>query len=150
MSEVIFVVLSVVWSKEGFNVAPRRLDVISVIPGVRINERDRVIYVTVRVTVRHHILIRSPAITDERSSGFDPSTNNARQRIGSSVRYRNKKCSTRLAFHTAKHPLALYSVSTILFPPTELAFIDLNSLVRTADKYTNSVSLQNIPQSAIL
>jgi len=58
MSEMIFVVLlSVVWSKEGFHVAPRRLDVISVIPGVRINERDGVTDGAVCVTVRPDILI---------------------------------------------------------------------------------------------
>ena len=87
MNEMIFVVLlPVVWSKECFHVAPRRLDVISVIPGVRINERDGVIYGAVRVTVRPDILIRSPPITDGRSAGFDPSTNNARERVGGSVR----------------------------------------------------------------
>ena len=81
MSEMIFVVLSFVWSKEGFHVAPRRLDVISVIPGVRINERDGVIEVAVRLTVRPDILIRSPAIIDQLSAGFDPSTNFARRRF---------------------------------------------------------------------
>ena len=134
MSEIKYVVLlPVVWSKEGFDVTPRRLDVISVISGVRIDERDRVIYGAVHVNMRPDILIRSPAITDERSAGFDPNRNNARQRVGNSIWNRNKKSSTGFAFHTAKHPLALYRVSPVVFSPTELAFIVLNGIVRTAD-----------------
>jgi hypothetical protein len=33
------------------------------------------------------------------------------QCVGGFLRYGNKKCSTGLAFHTAKHPLALNIVS---------------------------------------
>jgi hypothetical protein len=42
MSEMIFVVLlSLLWSKEGFHVAPRKFDVISVIPvSVLMNEME--------------------------------------------------------------------------------------------------------------
>ena len=76
------VLLPAVRSKEGLNVTPRALDSICVIPGVRINERDRMIHGAVRVTVGPDILIRSPAIADERGAGFDPSTNNARQCVG--------------------------------------------------------------------
>jgi hypothetical protein len=134
MSEMIFVViLAVVWSKERLHVTQRTLDVISLIPGVRINERDRVIHGAVRVTVRPDILIRSPAITDELWAGFDQVTNNIRQCVDGSVPYRNKKCSTGLAFNTAKHPLALYRVSLMVFSPTKLALIDINGIVWTAD-----------------
>jgi hypothetical protein len=79
MSEMVFVVLlAVVWSKESLHVTPRTLDGISVIPGVRINERDGVIHGAVRVTVRPDILIHNPAVTDERCAGFDPVKNNVR------------------------------------------------------------------------
>ena len=127
------VLLPAVRSKEGLNVTPRALDSICVIPGVRMNERDRIIHRAVGVTVGPDILIRSPAIADERGAGFDPSTNNTRQCVGDSVRNGNKKCSTGLALHTAKHPLVLYRVSPMVFTPTELALINLNGPVRTAE-----------------
>ena len=126
------VLLLAVRSKEGLNVTPRALDSICVIPGVRVNERDRMIHGAVRVTVGPDILICSPAIADERGAGFDPSTNNARQYVGGTVRNGNKKCSTGLAFHTTKHPLALYRVSPMVFTLTELTLINLNGPVRTA------------------
>jgi len=111
---------------------PHALNSICVILGVRINERDGVIHGVVPVTVGPDILIRSPAIADERSAGFNPSTNNACQCVSGSVRNGNKKCSTGLAFHTTKHPLALYRVSPMVFTPTELTLINLNGPVRTA------------------
>ena len=126
------VLLPAVRSKEGLNVAPFALNSICVIPSARINERDGVIRGAVRVTMRPDILIRSPAIADERGAGFDPSTNNARQCVGGCVRNGNKKCSTGLTFHNAKHPLALYRVSPMVFTPTKLALINLNGPVRTA------------------
>ena len=93
------------------------------------------IYGAVRVTLRLNIPVRSPAITDERSAGFDPGTDDVRQRVGGSVRYRNKKCSTGLAFNTTKHPLALNSVSPMVFSPNKLALIDLNGVVRTTNLF---------------
>ena len=128
-----FVVLPVVRSKEGLNVAPRALDCICMIPGVRINERDQVIHGAVRVTVSPDILIRNTSVADERGAGFDPSTNNAHQCVGGSVQNWNKKCSTGIAFDTAKHPLNLYRVSPMVFTPTEFTLINLNGLVRTAE-----------------
>jgi hypothetical protein len=78
MGQMEFVVLPpVVWSKESLNMTPRRLDCISMISGVRIDERDRAIYGAVRVTQRPNIPVRRPAITDELSAGFDPGTNDA-------------------------------------------------------------------------
>ena len=53
------VLLPVVWSKEGLHVTPRTFDGFSMILGVQIDERDRVIYGAVRVTVRPDILLRS-------------------------------------------------------------------------------------------
>jgi hypothetical protein len=98
------------------------------IPGVRINGRDRVFHGALRVTVRPDIMIRSPATADERGARFHPSTNNARQCVGESLRNGNKKCSTEIAFHTAinhwpftgcplwclRRPNLLSSISTVL------------------------------------
>ena len=74
MCEMKFVVLlPVVWPKEGLHVKPRTLERVSMIPEFLIDERDGVMYDgAVRVTVRPDILKRSPAMTDERSVGFDP------------------------------------------------------------------------------
>jgi len=91
-----------------------------------------VIHDELRVTVGPDILIRSQAI-DEHCAGFNPRANNASQCVGVSVRNGNKKCSTVLVFNTAKHPLVLYRVSPMVFTPTELALINLNGLVRTAE-----------------
>jgi hypothetical protein len=100
MGPMEFVVLPlVVWSKESLNMMPRTLDGISMIPGVWIDEWDRVIYGAVLVTQRLNIPVRSPAITDELSAGFDPGTNDVRQCVGGSVRYGNKECSTGLVQH---------------------------------------------------
>jgi len=92
-----------------------------------------VIYGAVRVTLRLNNPIRSPAVTGERSAGFDPSTDDVRQCVDGSVRYRKKECSTGLAFNTTKRPLALNSVSPLVFSPNEPALIHLNGLVRTTD-----------------
>jgi len=75
----------------------------------------------------------TPAITDECSDGFDPCIYNSHQSVGSSVRNGNKKRFTRLTLNAAKHPLPLNKMAPVIFAPTELALIDLNSLVRTAD-----------------
>jgi hypothetical protein len=112
-----------------------------VVSGVRIDERNAVVHDAVRVTLRHHIPIRSPAITDERSAGFNPSTDNVRQCVGGSVRYGNKKCSTEPAFHSSKHALTLNRVSPMVLSPTELALVDLNGLVRTADLHRTALQL---------
>lgn len=64
---------------------------------------------------------------------FDPGTYNVLQCVGGSVWSRNKKCSTGLAFNTAKHPLALNRVSPMVFSPTELSLVDLNGLFRTTE-----------------
>ena len=131
MREMEFVVLpTVLLFKESLHVTPRTLDGVSVISGVRIHERNGVIYGAVRVALTPDTPVRSPAVTDECSAGFDPGIYDVRQCAGGSVRYGNKKCSTGLTFHTAKHPLALNRVSPIVFSSTELA---LDGLVRTTD-----------------
>ena len=109
MCEMEFVVLLlIVRSKEGLRVTPRTLYSISVIPGVRIDEQDRVIHGAVRVTVRPDIMVRSPAVTDERCAGFDPCKDDARQCVGGSVRNGNKKCSTCVRGHITTARVTLH------------------------------------------
>jgi len=127
------VVPPMVSSEESLNVTPGTPDGVSVVAGVRIDERNAVVHDAVRVTLRLGIPIRSPGITDERSAGFGPSTDKVRQCVDGFIRYGNKKCSTGPAFDSAKHPLALNRVSPVVFSPTELAPVDLNGLVRTPD-----------------
>ena len=67
---------------------PGTLDGVSVGSGVRIDERN-VVHGAVHVTQRLDIPRRSPAITDERSAGFDPITDNVRQSVDGSARYGN-------------------------------------------------------------
>ena len=88
---------------------------------------------SVRVNQRPNIPVRGPAITGDCSAGFDTGTYDVRLCVSGSVRNGNKECSTGLAFNTAKHPLALNRVSPSVFSPTELALVDFNSLVKTAD-----------------
>jgi hypothetical protein len=123
----------VVRLKDILDSTPHGLDGISVIPSVRIDERDGVTNSAVRVTDGPNIPVRSPAITDDSSAGFDPSTYYIHQCVGGSIQYRNKECSAGLTFNTAKHPLSLNRVSPMVFTLTELALVDFNGLVRTAD-----------------
>ena len=148
----VVVVLAVVGSEEGLHVRPRTLDCISVIIGFGMDERDGVINGTIRVSLGSDIPIRRPTIADEHGAGFDPVTDNARECLSASVRNGNKKCSIRLALYTAKDPPTLYVVSPMVFSSTELAFVYLNGLVRTAEFLAAALqmSLQNIPHSAIV
>jgi hypothetical protein len=128
-------------TKESPHVTPRTLDDINVVSGVRNYERNGVIYGALLVTQRPDIPVCIPGFADERSAVFDPGTDDIRHCVGVSVRYGNKKCPTGLAFHTAKHPLALNRVSLTVFSPTELAVVDLNSLVRITDARKPRVSV---------
>jgi hypothetical protein len=87
----------------------------------------------VRVSFRVDIPVRSPAITDDRSAGFDPCIYNSYQSVGGSVRNWSEKRFTGLAPNTAKYPLPLNRVIPIIFAPNELAFVDLDVLLRIAD-----------------
>ena len=88
-----------------------------------------------RVTLRTKIAVHTPAITDERSAGFDPVTYDGRQCVNGSVPYGYKKCSAGLSFNIAKHPLTLNRVSPIICSPTELAVFNLDGLLRTTDLF---------------
>jgi len=96
-------------------------------------EKDVVTAGAVHVTLRVEILVSHPAITDDRSAGFDPCICNDHQGASSSVQNRNKKCFTGLVLNTAKHPLPLNRVAPMIFGPTELAHLDFDGLLKLAD-----------------
>jgi len=98
-----------------------------------VNEANAMVNGAVRVTFRGEIPVRSPAINDDRSVGFDPRIYNGHQSVGGSVRNGNEKSFTGLALNTAKHSLPLKRVAPMIFAPIELVFVDLDGLVRTAD-----------------
>ena len=86
-----------------------------------------------RLNLRVEIPVRSPAFTDDRSAGFDPCIYDGLQSVSGSVRNGNEKHCTGLTLNTAKHPLPLNRAAPTIFAPTELAFVDIDGLVRTAD-----------------
>jgi hypothetical protein len=96
---------------------------------------------TVRLTLSVEILVRSPAVIDNRSAWFDPSVYNGHQVVGGSVRYWNKKCFVRLTFDSAEHPVALNRFSAIVSSPTEHAVVDLDGLVRTANLFRAALQI---------
>jgi len=113
--------------------SPRSLDGVRVGTGVNINELDAVVYSAMRVTLSAYIAVCSPRIANNRSAGFDPVTYDGHQCVGGSVRYGNKECFAGLPFNTTKHPPTFNRVFPMLLPPTELAVINLDCLVRTAN-----------------
>ena len=75
MGEVEFVILpAVVLPEENLDFVPRALDGICVCPGVRIDEVNAVVDGSMRVTLITDIVVGTPAITNDRSAGFDPVT----------------------------------------------------------------------------
>jgi hypothetical protein len=71
---IIIVFPPVVLSEEDLDGTPRALEVVGVGPSVRIDELDAVVHSAMRVTLINVIAVRTPAITDDRSTGFDPVT----------------------------------------------------------------------------
>ena len=132
---VLVVFPSVVLPEEDLDAAPRGLNGICVVPAVRIDEVDAVVDSELRETLRVNIAVRIPAVTDDRSTWFDPGIYDGSQCVGGSLRYGNKKCSARPSFNTAKHPPTLKRVSPILLSPTEHARVNLHCLVRTTDLF---------------
>ena len=65
---------------------PRALYSVCVGASTLVNEANGVVNGAVGVTFRVEIPVRSPAITDDRSAGFDPSIYNSHQSVGGSVR----------------------------------------------------------------
>jgi hypothetical protein len=70
------IIPTVVLPKENLHSTPRALDSVCVCAGVWINELNTVINGLMRVTVRTQTVVRTPAITNDRSAGFDPVTYN--------------------------------------------------------------------------
>jgi len=132
--QTVFVIFpAVVLTEDNLDAARHALDGNGVSPGVRIHELDAVVRSAMRATLRTEIVVRTPVATDDRGTWFDPVVYSGHQCVGGSVRYRNKKCSAGISFKTAKHPLTLNRVSPMVLPPTELALVNFDSLVRTTD-----------------
>ena len=75
MCEVEFIVIpAVVLPEENLDLVPRALDGVGVCPGVRIDKVDAVVNGLIRVTLSTEIAVRTPAVTNDRSAGFDPVT----------------------------------------------------------------------------
>ena len=132
--EMVMIVLPpVVRPEEDLDGVPSGLDVIGVVPSVRIDEVDGVVDGAVRETLCVEIAVRTPAVADDRGAWFDPVMYNGHQGVSCSVRYGNKKCSSELSFNTTKHPLTLNRVFPMVLSPTELAFVTFDGLVGTTD-----------------
>jgi hypothetical protein len=105
------------------------------------------------VTLRVEMVVSTPAITDDRSAGFNPRICNGHQIVGGSVRNGNKKHFTGLTLNTAKHPLPLNRVASAIFAPTQVALSISTILLgpqifwEQTSMYTSTFSLQNWPQS---
>jgi hypothetical protein len=121
------VAVSVIIVKENLHMAPVTLNVNGVRAGIGVNEAQ------MGVTLLFKTAVGSPALADHRSAGFD-ALHNVQQSLGSSIRNRFEKRPTGTAFHTTTYPLALNSVTPVVFPFTKLALICFNDLVRTADR----------------
>ena len=78
------------------------------------NETDRMVHGLVQLSVRVQIPVRRPAVTVDRSAGFDPVTNNSHQGVGSSVR---KEKGRRSEWHSSKPPLVCGNDSSDTFGP---------------------------------
>jgi hypothetical protein len=96
-------------------------------PNTLIDETSRVDNSLVRVAMCIQIPLRCPAVTDDRSAGFDPDANHSHERGGGSVWNREEKGFTELTFDTAKYPLSFNSVYPVELQPPELAVIDFES-----------------------
>ena len=96
----------------GVNTAPRVPHLVRMSHSPLIHESDRVVDGLVRVAMCLQILVRRPAVTEDRSAGFDPVTNNRHQRVSRSVLNRNGEEVTGLTFDSAKHPLSFNSLTT--------------------------------------
>ena len=81
-----------------------------------VNEPYAMVDGAVCITSRVEIAVRTPAVTDDRSAGFDPCIYNGHQSVGGSVPNGNKKRSPGLALNTAEHPLPLNRMAPAVKP----------------------------------
>jgi hypothetical protein len=98
-----------------------------------INKTDPVVDGFMRVTLLIETMVRCSTIADDFRAWFDPSTNNVSQSFSGSIHNGHEKLSTSVAFHSTEYSLALNTMSVMIFSFTELALINLNGLIRTAD-----------------
>jgi hypothetical protein len=127
---------------------PRALYGVCVGACTLVNEANAVVNGAVRITFRVEILVCPPAITDDRSAGFDACIYNGLQIVSGPFRNANKKRFTGLALNATKHTLPLNKVAPMLFAPNKLAFVDLDGLVRTADLLREAVRVHQHRLSA--
>ena len=125
--------LPVVRAQKSLHMTPRALYGVCVVACTLVNEANAVTNGTVLLTFRVEISVRSQAITDDRSAGFDPCVYNCLQSVSGLVWNGNEERFPELALNKAKHPLPVNRVAPMTFAPTELAFVDLDGLVRTSD-----------------
>lgn len=125
--------LPVVRDQKSLHMTPRALYGFCVGACTLVNGANVTVNGAVRVTFRVEIPVCTLAITDDRSAGFDPVTYDSHQCVSGSLPYGNEKCSAGLSFNTSEHPLTLNRVSPVILSPTELAFINLDGLLRTTN-----------------
>jgi len=92
--------LPVVRAQKSLHMTPRAVYSVCVGSCTLVNEGNGVVNSAVRVTFPVEIPVRSLAIADDRSAGFDPTTYNGHQSVGDSVRNGNEKRFTGLALNT--------------------------------------------------
>ena len=107
---VVIVFPPVVLPEEDLDASPRGLDRICVVAGVWIDKVDAVVDSAVQVTLTVEITVHTPAITEDRSDGFDPGMYDGHQCVSGSVWYGNKKHSAGPSFNTATQPLTLNTI----------------------------------------
>jgi len=109
------VALSVVRAQKSLQMTPRVLYSVCVGTCTHVNKASGVVNGAVRVNFPVEISVRSPAITDGRCAGFDPSVYNGHRSVGGSVRNGNEKLFTGHALNTTIYPLHLKRVAPIYF-----------------------------------
>jgi len=89
-----------------------------------VNEVSAVVNGAVFATFRVEMPLRSSAITDDRSAGFDPCIYNGIQSVSGPVRNGNEKRFIGLALNSTEHTLPLNRVAPMIFAPNELPYYD--------------------------
>jgi len=136
MDKVVNVVrLPVVMSEVSLHVTPSAHDCVGMNASPLVNELYAMVDGVVCVISLFEMAVRPPAVTDDRSAGFDRCIYNGYQSVGGSVHNGKEKRSPGLALNIAKHALPLHRVVPAVFPLTELALLELYGLVRTVDLF---------------
>jgi hypothetical protein len=99
----------------------------------RVNETDPVVDGLMSVNLAAEIIVSRPTIANDLGVRFYPNTNDGRQSCLGSVANGHEKRSPCTAFDPTEYPLTLNTISAMIFPFPELALINLDGLIRTAD-----------------